>query len=165
MTIAFASFHQKTLTGSDLPAEFASETVVIRRLNEDRLADAMQAVQKKALKQVAEMGGADVLALQDKLIERNVDEATMAEAKARRAAAVEKVKRDPILAYDFATIVRLGVVRWSFKDADGKPVPITDESVADMLTPLRECLARAVFAFSVPDEDATKNESAPSSSN
>lgn len=162
----FASYHRKTLT--KLPCVGADESVVIRKLNDELLAEAAAAVQTKLLQSVEKMGGMNIVnlitAIEDKAAGA-IDADMLAQAKAAQAARVEAIKKDPYLAYDRNTLLVLGIVSWTLQDPDNKPVKVTAESIADLPPKMKDKIAREIYDHSAPEEDDVKNESAPSSVN
>jgi hypothetical protein len=160
---AFVSFNTRTLR--DLPG-FPDDFVIIRKLRDERVEEARTAVLTKQVKTLQELGGMEVAQLIDTFTNKAVklDPETVAKAEASRSAAQAKVAADPYLAFDRDTLCKRGIVNWSFTDDEGKPISVSDETVLDLESELKEHIARAVFALSVPTADNVKNASAPSSS-
>ena len=78
-------------------------TMVIQKIGKRGLEEASFVLQKQALEKMRDLGGAEMFASLRSMTGKKIDTQEEAEAVAKRA-----VERDPIMAYDQATLVRLG---------------------------------------------------------
>ncbi len=67
---------------------------------------------------------------------------------------------DPLAGKDIATVLRFGVVGWSYKGADGEPVPVTGEAIAMLDEATAVWAAREILLLG--EDDARKKGSSPS---
>ena len=90
---------EKTIT---IPDSYGI-TMVIQKIGKRGLEEASFVLQKQALEKMRELGGAEIFASLRSVTGKSVGTQAEAEAVAKQA-----VDRDPILAYDPGTLIKLG---------------------------------------------------------
>lgn len=60
------------------------------------------------------------------------------------------ILRDPLGGFDRLTVARYGIVSWSYPGADGKPLPVTRDKVADLIDDVLEWAAVEVMKLTKP---------------
>ena len=78
-------------------------TMVIQKIGKRGIEEASFVLQKKALEKMRDLGGAEMFASMRSMTGKKIDTQEEAEAVAKLA-----VERDPIMAFDQATLIRLG---------------------------------------------------------
>ena len=96
----------------DIPHE-PGEHLTIRQLGWRDLEAARQAQQRAAMRNVKDMGGDVLKVLRD----------------ARGQAEIAQADADPLTAYDLGTLLHFGITGWSYTDDEGKPVPVTPDTI------------------------------------
>ncbi len=128
-----------------IPGE--EETVVIRRLNHVQLKEAAKKRQSDGVSFMKEMGGELLKALRDTK--------DNAEETAKKLQAIQDKQEASITNYDRDTILRYGVVSWSYPIP---PIVIGKDGVSNGLDELDEptakYLAEEIFEYSRPETKA-----------
>jgi len=135
---------------TDLLIPGENETVVIRKLSHKNLREAQKARQSEGVGFMKELGAELLRALQD----NDTD-------KLKR---MQDTQEADINSYDRDTLLRLGVVSWTYKVP---PVAISKDGVTNGLDELDEptakYIAEAIFKFSRPETKSdAKNASSAS---
>ncbi len=116
-------------------------TVVIKKLSHTQLKSAAKARQSEGVGFMREMGGELLKALKD---EDN--------DKLNR---IQEAQEASILNYQRETLLKLGIVSWTYEEPLGKDNEATD----DLDEPTAKFLAKAIFDFSRPETKAeAKND-------
>lgn len=124
----------------EIPGE--NETVVIRRLNHVQLKEASKARQSEGVGFMRELGGELLKALRS---DSNADET------AKKLKDIQQKQESDVSNYDRSTLLRYGVVSWSY---NVPPIAITKDGVGNGLDDLDEptaaFLAGEIFEYSRP---------------
>lgn len=120
--------HTKRL---DVPHE-PGQWFELRRLSFGELRELRAASEQSYLDSLAELP-TEVLDAQLRIENERAEKARAAAAEAGQEPAAEP-KRDPLAGRDIATILRYGVVGWSYEEGEGEPIPVQPETIA-MLDP------------------------------
>ena len=119
-------------------------TMVIRKIGKSGLEQAAFVLQKAALKKMNDLGGAEMFASMRSMTGKKIDTQEEAVAIAKKA-----VERDPLLAFDYATLIELGT----------KTAPVGFDIVGEDINEFKpqfvEWLAREIHTLEV--EDKPKN--------
>jgi hypothetical protein len=118
----------------------------IRKLSRKKLSKALEVRQFAGVEQIKKMGLDFISAMKDA---SGTDDPAEAERRIRQAG-----DRDPFIAYDPDTLIRLGVVSWP---GDVAPA-IDDEGDMDLNQDVEETLARAIYELSRPKNEAERKK-------
>lgn len=137
-----------------IPGE--NESVVIRKLSHKELKEAARARQSEGVGFMRELGGELMKALRD---EDN--------DKIKR---IQEQQEANVSNYDRDTLLRRGVVSWTYSVPPIAPTPLADakttrDGIDELDEPTAKFLAQAIFDFSRPDsKEEAKNVSGASTS-
>ena len=116
-------------------------TMVIRKIGKSGLEQASFVLQRAALKKMNDLGGAEIFASMRSMTGKAIATQEEAEAIAKKA-----VERDPLLAFDHATLIELGT----------KTAPVGFDIVGEDINELKpqfvEWLARQIYDLEIEDQ-------------
>lgn len=127
----FASATRNTI---ELPFD-APHTVTIRRLSGGQVRKAQKAQMLESLEIVRAAGG---FAAFDRKTQQEVGGEGQLEAQ------MAKAKKDPLTDHDVLTVLRFGVVAWSYDQ------PVNDGTLEDLDAEAQEFIARQILALTHP---------------
>ena len=118
-------------------------TMVIQKIGKRGLEEAAFVLQKEAIQKMQDLGGAEMFASMRTMTGQKVNTQKEAEDIAQKA-----VEKDPLLAYDHATLIRLGT------KIGPKEFGLVGADIKDLDPTFAEWLPRQIYEFEI--EDAPK---------
>ena len=119
-------------------------TMVIQKIGKRGLEEAAFVLQKQALEKMRDLGGAEMFASLRSMTGKKIDTQEEAEAIAKKA-----VERDPLLAYDTATLIKRGT------KTNPEGFNVTGEDINEFEPTFVDWLAHAIYDLEM--EDKPKN--------
>ena len=116
-------------------------TMVIQKIGKRGLEKASLVLQKEAIEKMRDLGGAEVFASMRSMTGKKIDTQEEAEAVAQRA-----VERDPILAYDTGTLIKLGT------KTSPEGFDIVNEDINEFAPAFVEWLAKEIYDHEMEDQ-------------
>ena len=116
-------------------------TMVIQKIGKRGFEEASFVLQKAALVKMRDLGGAEMFASMRSMTGKNITTQEEAEAIAKKA-----VERDPLLAYDTATLIKLGTKTMP----DG--INLDDQDINELEPTFVDWLAREIYTHEIEDQ-------------
>lgn len=132
----------------DLTVEGTSHRITIRKLAGRHLHAAALEDQRRSMENIKAVGGPALLKEYMALAE-----------EPKTAAANGDAPADPMSGYDAVTLLKKGIVAWTFTEADGlDPMPVSDAAIEEIDADTSEWLAREIMKLAKPRLFLSKDE-------
>ncbi|KKN32159.1 hypothetical protein LCGC14_0816560 [marine sediment metagenome] len=137
---------------------YETETVRLESKDSDGN-DEWVKVREIGVEQLREADAAGTVHVTDQM--RMLPEKLVEDEIAKQKAEGTKEREQRFEAYDPATLLKYGVMAWSFKEGDA-PIPCDAEHITDMGNKLGDKCARAIYALTVRDSGEGSSSSTKS---